>query len=79
MFSAQRVGAQDAYRMGFAQQMVPAADLEQVVTDYANVIAGNAPMTVATMKFISTQVLADPGERDLAKLCTKIRVNSAIM
>lgn len=67
MFTAQRVGAQDAYRMGFAQQMVAAADLEQVVTDYANVIAGNAPLTVATMKYISTQVLADPADRNFEK------------
>lgn len=67
MFTAQRVGAQEAYRTGFAQQMVPAGDLEQVVTDYANGIAANAPLTVAAMKFISTQVLVDPEDRNLEK------------
>ena len=65
MFTAQRVQAQKAYEMGFAQQLVPADELEATVTDYANTIAANAPLTVAAMKFISTQVHADPGARDL--------------
>ena len=34
----------------------------------AQTIAGNAPLTVATMKFISTQVMkADPSMRDLKR------------
>ncbi|MEM1299310.1 MAG: enoyl-CoA hydratase [Pseudomonadota bacterium] len=65
MFTAQRCDADWAHRAGFAQQIVPKDTLEQVVTDYANTIAANAPLTVAAMKFISTQVLADPANRDL--------------
>ena len=68
MFTARRIDAAHAHRIGLAQQIVPEAELEQVVADYAGTIAGNAPMTVAAMKFISTQVLADPGDRDL-ELC----------
>ncbi|MEM1159930.1 MAG: enoyl-CoA hydratase [Pseudomonadota bacterium] len=67
MFTAQRMGADWASQAGFAQQIVPKADLAQVVTDYANTIAANAPMTVAAMKFISTQVLTDPDLRDLER------------
>ncbi len=67
MFTADRVQAEDAHRMGFAQQLVPAEELEQVVADYAGTIAANAPLTVAAMKFISTQVLVDPEDRDLTK------------
>ena len=67
MFTADRVQAEDAHRMGFAQQLVPAEELEQVVADYAGTIAANAPLTVAAMKFISTQVLIDPEDRDLTK------------
>ncbi|MEM6662217.1 MAG: enoyl-CoA hydratase [Pseudomonadota bacterium] len=67
MFTAQRMGADWAAQAGFAQQIVPKADLAQVVTDYANTIAANAPMTVAAMKFISTQVLTDPDLRDLER------------
>ncbi|MHA1527681.1 MAG: enoyl-CoA hydratase, partial [Alphaproteobacteria bacterium] len=33
----------------------------------AKEIAANAPLTVGAMKFISTQVLADPADRDLAR------------
>ena len=67
MFTASRIDAEHALRIGLAQQVVPEAELAEVVTDYANTIAANAPMTVAAMKFISTQVLADPGARDLAR------------
>ena len=65
MFTAQRMGADWALNAGFAQQIVAKTDLEQTVTDYANTIAANAPLTVAAMKYISTQVLTDPDERNL--------------
>ena len=67
MFTANRVGAEDAHRMGFAQMVVAADELEATVNDLAGTIAGNAPMTVAAMKYISTQVLTDPADRDLEK------------
>ena len=41
--------------------------LEAAVDEYAGVIAGNAPLTVQAMKYISTQVLEDPDDRDLAR------------
>ncbi|MFK7945022.1 MAG: enoyl-CoA hydratase, partial [Paracoccaceae bacterium] len=65
MFTASKVAAEDAYRMGFAQQIVAKDALEDTVTEYANTIARNAPLTVAAMKYISTQVLIDPDERNL--------------
>jgi len=67
MFTAKRVGAENAHRMGFAQMVVAADELEATVNDLAGTIAGNAPMTVAAMKYISTQVLTDPADRDLEK------------
>jgi enoyl-CoA hydratase/carnithine racemase len=67
MFTAQRIDAPHALRIGLVQQVVPAAALAETVSEYAGTIAGNAPLTVAAMKFISTQVLADPAERDLAR------------
>ncbi len=67
MFSAQRIDAEHALRIGLAQQVVPLDELEAVVDDYAGGIAGNAPLTIRAMKFISNQVLADPADRDLAK------------
>ncbi len=67
MFTARRIDAEHAARIGLVQQVVLESALEAVVSEYAGGIADNAPLTVATMKFISTQVLADPGERDLAR------------
>ena len=67
MFTAGRINAEHALRIGLVQELVPSDTLEATVTQYAGTIAENAPLTVAAMKFISTQVLADPAERDLAK------------
>jgi enoyl-CoA hydratase/carnithine racemase len=67
MFTAQRIDADHALRIGLAQQVVPLAELEAAVDAYAGVIAGNAPLTVQAMKYISTQVLTDPDDRDLTK------------
>jgi enoyl-CoA hydratase/carnithine racemase len=65
MFTAERIDAEHALRVGLAQQVVPLDRLETAVDEYAKVIAGNAPMTIQAMKFISNQVLADPDDRDL--------------
>jgi enoyl-CoA hydratase len=67
MFTARRVDAEHAARMGLVQEAVPYDRLEASVEEIAKEIAGNAPLTVGAMKFISTQVLADPADRDLAK------------
>ena len=67
MFSAQRIDAGHALRIGLTQQVVALDDLERAVDDYARVIAGNAPLTVQAMKFISNQVLAEPEGRNMAK------------
>jgi enoyl-CoA hydratase/carnithine racemase len=67
MFTAGRIDAEHALRAGLAQQVVPYDELEATVTGLANTIAGNAPLTIQAMKFISTQVLADPADRDLAR------------
>ena len=66
MFSAQRIDAGHALRIGLAQQVVALDRLEPTVEAYAKEIAANAPLTVRAMKFISNQVLADPAGRDLA-------------
>ncbi len=67
MYTARRVDAERALAMGLVQEMVPSARLEATVEEIAKEIAGNAPLTVQAMKFISTQVLADPEARDLAR------------
>jgi enoyl-CoA hydratase/carnithine racemase len=50
---------------------VPADGLESYVRDYAATIAGNAPLTVASIKTLVAQALKDGSERDM-KLCQEV-------
>jgi len=72
MFSARRVASDEAHRMGLVQAVLGDDELESFVSDYANTVAANAPLTVGAMKFISTQVVSDPGERDLERCAAMV-------
>ncbi|WP_431281924.1 enoyl-CoA hydratase [Humitalea sp. 24SJ18S-53] len=63
-FTARKFSAEDARVMGLVNRVVPSADLEAYVTDYATTIAGNAPLTVGAAKFIVGQALKDRGAED---------------
>lgn len=65
MFSARRIDAAEALRIGLVLQVLEEGELETFVDDYAGRIAGNAPLTVRTMKFIAGEVFKDPADRDL--------------
>jgi enoyl-CoA hydratase/carnithine racemase len=60
--------AHDALRMGLVNQVVPKAELEDFTRDYALRIAGNAPLTLRSVKANVEQILRPPGDRDLAML-----------
>jgi enoyl-CoA hydratase/carnithine racemase len=53
--------------MGLVNRVVPQAELEGYVKDYAETIAANAPLTVKAVKFIAGEVMKDESERDLAR------------
>lgn len=65
MFTAERIDAETAYRMGFVQAVHDESTLEQEVASLASQIGNNAPLTVKAMKYIATQVLSEPQHRDL--------------
>jgi enoyl-CoA hydratase/carnithine racemase len=65
-FTARKFDAREALRMGFVSRVVPAADLERAVAGVCEMIAENAPLTVAAAKFAVQQALKDPAERDMA-------------
>ena len=65
-FSARIFGAADAFSMGLAKQVVPAAELDAVVTAYVNQIAENAPLTVAAAKRALLEIRKDADKRDIA-------------
>ena len=60
--------AQDAWRMGLVNQVLPKAELESFTRDYAQRIARNAPLTIRSAKTTVEQLLRPHGERDLALL-----------
>lgn len=68
MFTARSIDAETALRIGLVQEVMAEEALEERVTALAETIAGNAPLTVRAMKYISTQVMkADHSARDLAR------------
>jgi enoyl-CoA hydratase len=60
--------AQDAWRMGLVNQVVPKAQLEAFTREYALTIARNAPLTIRSAKTTVEQLVKPSGERDLALL-----------
>jgi len=65
--SARKFDAAEALHMGFVGQVVAPEKLEGAVAHYCELIAENAPLTIAATKFAVLQWLKDPAERDLAK------------
>lgn len=67
-FSARRIDADDAHRVGLVQQIVDEEHLESHVMDYAGSIAQNAPLTMKALKFAAIQTMKDPADRALDEL-----------
>jgi enoyl-CoA hydratase/carnithine racemase len=64
-FTARRFSADEALAMGLVNRVVPGADLETFVADYAEMIGANAPLTMASIKQIVGEIAKDPDDRDL--------------
>src|SRR6185437_5529538 len=58
-FTARQFDAEEASTMGLVNRIVPAADLETYVKNYADTIASNAPLTVEAAKFIAGETVKD--------------------
>jgi len=70
-FTARQFTAQEALAMGLINRVVPDAQLEAYVRDYAGTIAANAPLTVASIKTIVGEMAKDESARDMA-LCQQM-------
>ena len=55
-FTARQFDAEEARAMGLVNRVVPDAELETYVKDYADTIAANAPLTVKAVKYIVGEV-----------------------
>jgi len=66
-FTARQFTAAEAQVMGLVNRVLPDAELESYVRDYAETIAANAPLTVDSVKYIVGQAVIDESKRDLKK------------
>ena len=71
LFTARQFSAAEAAGMGLVNRVVPEAELDGFVAGYAEAIAGNAPLTVGSVKVIVGEAMKDPAERDL-ELCDRL-------
>ena len=71
LFTARRFTASEAQRMGLVNQVVPRGEIGTFVEDYAQTIAGNAPLTVQACKTVVAELLKDPEDRDTG-LCNRV-------
>ena len=65
LYSAMRIDAAEAERIGLITRMVDDADLWAHTLDLAEHIASNAPLSVYAAKLTIDQILKDPAERDM--------------
>lgn len=72
-FTAGRFDAEDARVMGLVNRVVPQDSVRQTAENMARTIAGNAPMTVTSVKYIVGQALKDESERDLAECDRRVK------
>ncbi len=66
-FTARLFTPDDAIAMGLINRVVPRAELEDYVADYANTIGNNAPLTIKAAKMTINELLKDESRRDLDK------------
>jgi enoyl-CoA hydratase/carnithine racemase len=67
-YTARQFTAADAQMMGLVNRVVPDApgEIEKYVKDYADTIAGNAPLTIKAVKATVAQVMKEDSKRDIA-------------
>ena len=66
-FTARQFDAEEASRMGLVNRVVPEAELEPYVKNYADTIAANAPLTVKGVKYIIGEIMKDESTLNLAR------------
>jgi enoyl-CoA hydratase len=65
LYSARRIDATEAQRIGLINKMVEDEDLDDEVLDLARTIADNAPLSVAASKLTISEMLKDESQRDM--------------
>jgi enoyl-CoA hydratase len=72
-FTARQFDADEARAMGFANRVVPAAEIARYVSEYAAAIAANAPLTTGSTKFIVGELMKDAETRDIERCAALVQ------
>lgn len=64
LFTAKRINAQEALRIGLVNQVVSASELEATVRELAGTMADNAPLSIRASKLTINEVIKDPADRN---------------
>lgn len=70
-FTARRIGAAEAQSIGLVSRVATGDTLEDLLAEYTNAMADNAPLTIAAGKAITHEILKASPELDMA-LCTRL-------
>jgi len=73
LFTARRFDAREARQMGLVNAVLPKAELEGSVRETAERIAGNAPLTVNSVKLIARELAKPPAARNAEAVSVSIR------
>ena len=74
LYTARRIDAAEAERIGLINKMVPDEGLNEYVLDLARTIADNAPLSVAASKLMINELLKDESKRDTASMARVMQV-----
>jgi len=69
--TARLFSANEALAMGWVNRVVPAAEIKTAVTEFAQDISANAPLTLTASKLIANEAAKVPAERDI-ELCRSL-------
>lgn len=72
-FTARRYRADEALRLGIVNRVFPKGELEERVREIAAGIAGNAPLTLRSVKLVARELSRDPAARDPEAMASSIR------
>ena len=68
LYTARRIDAEEAERIGLINKKVEDEELSDEVLDLARTIADNAPLSVAASKLTINEMLKDESQRDVAAM-----------
>jgi enoyl-CoA hydratase/carnithine racemase len=71
-FTARMFTAEEAKAMGLVNRVVPDGEVAASVEETAASITANAPLTVNSIKFVVSETLKDPVERDLNRCASLV-------